>query len=52
MGGISHHRFDRNVVRKHFIVRVQNRAAFRVNDLFVNVLLSRQSGVLIVLDDL
>jgi hypothetical protein len=39
-------------VREDFIVCVENCAALRVNDLFVNVFFSSQPGVLVVLDHL
>src|ERR1700682_3882523 len=52
MRRISHDRLDGGVVGKDFVVRVQNRAALRVDRLFVDVFFSSQPGVLVVLDHL
>jgi hypothetical protein len=37
-------------VRENFVVGVKDRAAFCVDDLFVNVFLSSQLGVLVMLN--
>src|ERR1700682_2865173 len=52
MRRISHDRLDGGVVGKDFVVRVQNRAALGVDRLFVDVLFSSESGILVVLDHL
>ena len=49
MRGVRHYRFDRNVVRENFVVRIKDRAAFCVDNLFVNVFLSSKPGVFVVL---
>ena len=46
--GVRHDRFHRNVVREDLIVRVENRAALCVNNLFVNVFFSGKPSVFIV----
>ena len=50
MRGVSHDSFDRNVVGENFVVRVKDRAALRINDLFVSVFFSSKTGVLVVLN--
>ena len=52
MRRIGHDRLDRNVVREHLIVRVENCAALGEDGLFVDVLFSGKPGVLVVLDHL
>src|SRR6266568_7196714 len=52
MSRISDHRFDRNIVRQDFVIGVENRAALGKNGLLVNVFLSSEPGVLVVLDHL
>ena len=52
MGRVSHDRFDGHVVRKDLVVRVENRAALRADDLFVNVFFSGEPGIFVVLDHL
>src|SRR5471032_2928568 len=52
MRRIGHDRLDGGVVRKDFVVRVQNRAALGVDRLFVDVFFSGEFGVLVVLDHL
>ena len=47
---VGHDGFHRNVVRENFIVRVEDHAAFGVNDLLVNVLFRSEPGVFVVLD--
>src|SRR6478752_4582373 len=50
MGCVSYDRLHRNVVRENFIVRVQDHAAFGVNDLLVNVRFRSEPCVFVVLD--
>jgi hypothetical protein len=52
MSRVSDHGFDRNIVRQDFVISVENRAALGKNGLLVNVFLSREPGVLVVLDHL
>src|SRR5438874_13832458 len=52
MGRVGHDSFDGHIVREDFVVCVENCAALRINDLFVNVFFSSQPGVLVVLDHL
>jgi hypothetical protein len=49
---IGHHRHDWHVISQHVFVRVNDASSLGVNDLLVNVLLGRESGVFIVLDHL
>jgi hypothetical protein len=49
MRGVSHDSFDGNVVGENLVVRVKDRAALRINDLFVSVFFSSKAGVLVVL---
>ena len=44
MRGIGHDRFDGNVVGEHFVVRVEDRSAFRVDRLLVNVFFAASSA--------
>ena len=37
-------------MREDFVIRVENRAAFCVDDLLVDVLFSGKTGILVVLD--
>src|SRR6478752_7877855 len=50
MGCVSYDRLHRNVVRENFLVRVQDHAAFGVNDLLVNVRFRSEPCVFVVLD--
>src|SRR5438105_3002961 len=52
MRRVSDYRFHGNVVGEDLVVGVENRAALGEDGLLVNVLLSSQSGVLVVLDHL
>ena len=52
MRGISDDDFDRNIVGENFAVTVGNDTALRVDRLLVNMLLRRQPGVLVVLNEL
>src|SRR6476659_5542450 len=47
---VSYDGFHRNVVREHFIVGVQDHAAFGVDDLLVNVRFRSEPCVFVVLD--
>src|SRR4029077_4294519 len=47
---ISNDGFHRNVVRENFTVRVEDHAAFGVNDLFVNVRFRSEPSIFVVLD--
>src|SRR5215471_8196362 len=50
MRSVGHHCLNRNVVREDFVIRIQDRAAFSVDDLLVNVLFSGKTGVFVVFD--
>src|SRR4051812_36041682 len=52
MGGIGHHRLDRGIVGEDFVVCVEDRTAFGKNGLLVNMFLSGEAGILLVLDHL
>ena len=52
MSGIAHHGLDGNVVRKHFVVGVEDGAAFSIDDLFMNMLFCGKPSEFIVLDHL
>ena len=48
MRGVGHYCLDRNVVREYFVIRIEDRAAFRVDDLLMDVLFSCETGVFVV----
>ena len=50
MRGVGHYRLNRNVMREDFVVRIEDCAAFCVDDLLINVLFSRKTRVFVVLD--
>src|ERR1043166_2416455 len=52
MAGVGDDRLNRHIVREHFVVRVEDFTALSTDDLFVNVLLSSEPGVFVVLDQL
>jgi hypothetical protein len=37
-------------MREDFVIRIEDRAAFRVDDLLINVLFSGKTGVFVMLD--
>src|SRR6266480_6632543 len=50
MSSVTYYSFDRHIVRENLVVRVEDRAAFCIDGLFVNVLFSSKPRVLVVLD--
>src|SRR5262249_21766858 len=50
MRRVGHDCFHRNVVRENLIVRIQDDAAFGVNDLLVYMFFCSEPGVFVVLD--
>ena len=50
MRGVGHYRLNGNVMREDFVIRIEDRAAFCVDDLLINVLFSGKPGVFVVLD--
>jgi hypothetical protein len=52
MRGISNNDLDRDVVGENFAISIGDDTPFRVDRLLVNVFLGRQSGVLVVLNEL
>ncbi len=52
MRGVRDDGFAGNVVGQDLAIRIQDGAAFRIDGLFVNVLLRGEPGVLVMLDHL
>src|SRR3954451_19259508 len=52
MSRVRYDGFDRGVMRKDFVVRIENRAALGKDRLLINVFLRGEPGVLVVLDHL
>jgi len=52
VSGIGHRGLDGNVVREHFIIRVEYGAALSVDGLFIDMLFCGKPGELVVLDHL
>ena len=47
---VGHYRLNRNVMREYFVIGIEDRATFCVNDLLINVFFSGKPGVFFVLD--